>query len=187
MFRRAVLRLFAATLLVLPGVALCADVEKERKEFDKVGQEVLAKLYKAQPSAKAAVQGAAGYAAFKNIGTKIFVAGGGSGKGVATDNKTGKKYYMRMGELQAGLGIGIKKFFVVFVFETPAALDAFVNQGWEFGAQTTAAATTGSEGGALAGALSVSPGVWMYQITDKGLALEATVKGTKYWKDGDLN
>jgi lipid-binding SYLF domain-containing protein len=94
---------------------------------------------------------------------------------------------MRMGELQAGLGIGIKKFFVVFVFETRAALDAFVNRGWEFGAQTTAAATTGDEGGALAGALSVSPGVWMYQITDKGLALEATVKGTKYWKDGDLN
>ncbi len=27
----------------------------------------------------------------------------------------------------------------------------------------------------------------MYQLTDKGLALEATVKGTKYWKDADLN
>ncbi len=129
MFWRAVLRLCAATLLVLPGAALSADLEKERKEFDKVAQEVLAKLYQVQPSAKAAVQSAAGYAAFKNIGTKIFVAGGGSGKGVAVNNKTGKRYYLRMGELQAGLGIGIKKFFVVFVFDTPAALDAFVNQG----------------------------------------------------------
>jgi hypothetical protein len=39
----------------------------------------------------------------------------------------------------------------------------------------------------LQGALSVSPGVWMYQLTDKGLALEATAKGTKYWKNSDLN
>jgi hypothetical protein len=37
------------------------------------------------------------------------------------------------------------------------------------------------------GALSVSPGVWMDQLTDKGLALEATVKGTRYWKDTGLS
>jgi lipid-binding SYLF domain-containing protein len=81
----------------------------------------------------------------------------------------------------------VKKFQVVFVFETADKLDAFINQGWEFGGQTTAAATAGDQGAALQGALSVSPGVWMYQLTDKGLALEATVKGTKYWKDVDLN
>jgi hypothetical protein len=39
----------------------------------------------------------------------------------------------------------------------------------------------------MQGALSVSPGVCIYQLTDKGLALEATVKGTKYWKDSALN
>ena len=48
-------------------------------------------------------------------------------------------------------------------------------------------AETLSEFEALQGALAVAPGVWMYQLTDKGLALEATVKGTKYWKDSDLN
>ena len=44
--------------------------------------------YKAQPSARKAVESAAGYAAFSNFGMKIFVAGGGSGKGVAVNNKT---------------------------------------------------------------------------------------------------
>jgi lipid-binding SYLF domain-containing protein len=92
-----------------------------------------------------------------------------------------------MGELQAGVGIGVKKFQGVFVFETADKLKAFVEQGWEFGGQTTAAATIGDQGTALQGASSVSPGVWMYQLTDKGLAAEATVKGTKYWKDTDLN
>ena len=70
---------------------------------------------------------------------------------------------------------------------TDAALDGFVNSGWEFGGQTTAGAQIAGEGAALAGAVSVSPGVWMYQLTDEGLALELTAKGTKYYKDGNLN
>jgi hypothetical protein len=66
-------------------------------------------------------------------------------------------------------------------------LDEFTNSGWEFGAQTTAAAKTSDGGGSLEGAVAVSPGVWMYQLTDKGLALELTGKGTKYSKDDELN
>ena len=34
----------------------------------------------------------------------------------------------------------------------------------------------------MAGAASVSEGVWMYQLTDKGVALEITAKGTKYYE-----
>jgi len=33
----------------------------------------------------------------------------------------------------------------------------------------------------------VAPGVWVYQITNKGLALQLTLQGTKYSKDEDLN
>jgi hypothetical protein len=33
----------------------------------------------------------------------------------------------------------------------------------------------------------VSPGVWMYQLTDTGVAFEITAKSTKYYKDDDLN
>jgi lipid-binding SYLF domain-containing protein len=73
------------------------------------------------------------------------------------------------------------------VFETDAALNRFVNSGWELGAQGTAAAKAGGMGSAYQGAVSVSPGVWLYQITGDGLALELTAKGTKYYKDGDLN
>ncbi|MGC1650408.1 MAG: hypothetical protein WA741_31680 [Candidatus Sulfotelmatobacter sp.] len=39
----------------------------------------------------------------------------------------------------------------------------------------------------MAGAASVSDGVWMYQLTDKGLAGEITAKSTKYYKGDDLN
>ncbi|MGK0501004.1 MAG: hypothetical protein ACJAYG_002658, partial [Oceanicoccus sp.] len=29
--------------------------------------------------------------------------------------------------------------------------------------------------------------ITVYQLTENGLALQAMVKGTKYWKDKDLN
>jgi len=118
---------------------------------------------------------------------KIFVAGSGSGKGLLFDKKNNKEIFMKMIEAQAGLGIGVKKFSVVFVFENHKDVNEFVNSGWEFGGQASAAAKMGDEGGAMQGAMSVSPGVWMYQMTGDGLALELTGKGTKYYKDKDLN
>lgn len=30
--------------------------------------------------------------------------------------------------------------------------------------------------------MQISKGVWLYQLTDKGIALDAIVKGTKYYQ-----
>jgi lipid-binding SYLF domain-containing protein len=124
---------------------------------------------------------------FSNFGMKILVAGGGKGSGVAVNNKSKQETFMKMAEVQAGVGMGVKKFRQVWVFETQQAFDDFVQAGWQAGAQTTAAAQTQGQGAALQGAVSVQPGAWLYQLTDDGLALEATVKGTKYYKDDALN
>jgi lipid-binding SYLF domain-containing protein len=59
---------------------------------------------------------------------------------------------MKMVELQAGLGMGAKKFSVAFIFDDDKALSGFVNSGWDFGGQATAAAKSGDKGGSLAGA-----------------------------------
>lgn len=159
---------------------------KEKSEVRKMARDTLARLYKAQPGAKKAVERGAGYAVFSNFGMKIFVAGGGRGKGIAFSNATKKETFMKMIEVQAGLGMGIKKFRLVWVFENSKDLDNFINSGWELGAQVTAAAKAGEQGSAFAGAMSVAPGVWLYQLTDDGLALELTAKGTKYYKDDKL-
>lgn len=163
-------------------------IEKKRQAVRKMSKDTLARLYKAQPNAKSLVEGAAGYAVFSNTGVKILISGSGKGQGVAVNRKTGKETFMKMFELQAGLGVGVKKFRVVFVFENEKALNRFIDSGWEFGGQADAAAKGGEgKGASTAGAFSVSEGVWMYQLTDKGLALEISVKGTKYYKDDDLN
>ena len=179
----------AATLLWILGstFAVAADKSKEQAEVRKAGDAALAALYKAKPDARKAVESAAGYAAFSNFGMKILVAGGGSGKGVAVNNKTKAVTYMRMAEVQAGLGFGAKQFQIVWVFDNEKALNTFINSGWELGGQATAAAKHGDTGTAYQEAISVSPGVWLYQLTDKGIALEVTAKGTKYFKDDALN
>jgi lipid-binding SYLF domain-containing protein len=164
-----------------------ASKEQNRAEVRKMANDTLSRLYKIQPSARKAVGNATGYAVFSNFGMKIFFAGGGSGKGIAVNNKTKKETFMKMVEVQAGLGLGVKKFRLVWVFENQKVLDQFINSGWEFGGQATAAAQASGQGGAFAGAMSVSPGVWLYQLTDDGLALELTAKGTKYYKDDELN
>jgi len=183
--------LIAGALVCLMAVAAHPEdkdkIIKQQKQVRDNAHKTLQQLYKAEPTAKAAVKHAAGYAVFNNMGVKILLAGSGTGKGIAVNNKTKKETFMKMIELQAGLGMGVKKFSVIFVFDNDKVLNDFVNSGWEFGGQATAAATTGTKGGAMAGAVSVSDGVWMYQLTDKGLALELTAKGTKYYKDDDLN
>jgi lipid-binding SYLF domain-containing protein len=185
-------RFLVASLFCLLAVGASADdekdKEKERTEIREMAQQTLARLYKAQPSAQAALQKGYGYAVFSNTGIKILFGGSGRGEGVAVNNKTKAETFMKMLEVQAGLGMGVKKYKVIFIFDNQKAFDGFVNSGWDFGGQTSAAAKTSPEkGGAMQGAASVSDGIWIYQMTDKGLALEITAKGTKYSKDDDLN
>ena len=188
MLRKVLLLILGSLTLAIMTPTLAADsVAEQRAEIRESRDDILKRLYAVTPSARAAMDAAAGYAVFSNVGVKILVAGGGTGKGLAVDRKTGKEIFMKMVEVQAGLGFGVKKFELVFVFETKEALRKFVDSGWEAGAQASAAITDGQSGVAYQGAIPLSPGIWLYQLTSKGLALEATIKGTKYYRDDELN
>ena len=185
---RTIVPLLLVAALASPVAAHAASKEEKREDVREVTQNTLDRLYKSQPKAKEAVERSAGYAVFSNFGMKIFVAGGGSGSGLAVNTKTKAETFMKMVEVQAGLGIGVKKFRLVWVFERQSDLNDFINKGWELGAQATASAQLSGKGQeAYAGAMSVKPGVWLYQLTDDGLAAELTAKGTKYYKDKELN
>jgi lipid-binding SYLF domain-containing protein len=150
-------------------------------------KETLAQLYKVHPAARTSLQKAAGYAVFSNVGINLIFFSAAGGSGVAHDNRSGKDIYMKMISGGIGLGLGVKDFRGVFVFANHGAFEQFVESGWEASAQTDAAAKSGEKGGAAAGAITVAPGVDLYQLTENGLALQATIQGTKYYKDDDLN
>jgi lipid-binding SYLF domain-containing protein len=153
----------------------------------KMANETLHHLYKIHPSAKSEIERSAGYAVFDDFGAHIFFLSTARGKGLAIDNETKKETFMKMLSAGVGPGLGIKDYRAVFVFETRKSFHDFINAGLGVSAQADAAAKAGHEGGAFAGAVAVAPGVWVYQITEAGLALQATLQGTKYYKDGDLN
>jgi lipid-binding SYLF domain-containing protein len=185
---RPIRHLLLAAACLVPIAGLAATKEEKQADVRETSQATLARLYKSQPAAKAAIESAAGYATFSNFGMKLLLAGGGTGSGVAVNTKTKQETFMKMVEVQAGLGFGVKKFRLIWVFETQGKLNEFINKGWEIGAQATASAQMSGQGSQLyAGALSISPGVWVYQLTDDGLALELTAKGTKYYRDASLN
>ena len=188
MGRKCLMIIVALWLAFAVSIAFAGDKkEQEREKVRSMASKNLSRLYEVRPSARAGIESAAGYGVFSNFGIKILVAGSGKGKGVVVNNRTKQETFMKMVEVQAGLGFGVKKFSVIFVYEQEQALNNFINQGWEFGGQATAAATIKDKGASFAGAVSVSPGVWMYQLTETGIAAEITGKGTKYYKDKKMN
>jgi lipid-binding SYLF domain-containing protein len=160
----------------------------EKREFARtMMHETLHELHEREPKARTLLESSAGYGVFSNIGVSSLIFGGANGYGIIVDSQTGAETFMRMVCGTAGLGLGIKDFRSVMIFRDQATLESFVTKGWEFGAESDAAAKLGDNGGALAGAASMSRPIEIYQFTKNGLFLRAALTGTKYWRDEKLN
>jgi lipid-binding SYLF domain-containing protein len=193
---KAIIVLFAAAGLALGGCQGWNETSETptpdkkmqtRAEVNGMANGVLARLDSVRPGTRRSVENAAGYAVFTNYGLQVGVLGGGVGRGVAVNPRTGGRTYMRMVEAQAGIGLSARKLQLVWVFDTESKLNDFVNKGWTLGAQGAAAAALEKEGAGFEGAVPVASGVWLYQLTETGLALELTAQGSKYYKDNDIN
>jgi lipid-binding SYLF domain-containing protein len=194
--KKKTLSVVIVSAMVLLSLALvsCASAplsksEKEQKQEDvrNVANKTLDDLYAKNPAAKNAVSKAAGYAVFSDFGFKFIFMGGAGGSGVAVNNATKQETFMKMAEFQPGLGFGAAKFRIVFIFETLEAFNSFVTSGWEAGANAMALAKTKGEGGAMAGAVTVSKGVQMFQLNDEGAIVGVSLTAAKYYKDKELN
>jgi len=160
--------------------------EKQRAEIKKMAKNVLNHVVAENPRIKDEIRKAAGYGVFSNAQINLFFVSAGGGYGLVHNNKTNKNTYMNMGEAGIGLGLGVKDFRVVFVFHNAKTLDAFINEGWAFGAEADIAAKTSDKGDAASAGIALGD-MSVYQLTESGLALQAMVKGTKYWKNNALN
>jgi lipid-binding SYLF domain-containing protein len=183
-------------VLVVPFLALAgcgpkgASVQEKRAAALQMKSDALAELYKKRPEAKAHIQRSPGYAVFSNTGSKILMLATGYGYGVAVDNRTGKTTYMRMVEAGGGVGIGIKRYKAVFVFNDRRAFDSFLNGSWQAGGDADAGAQYKDKGMGAGVALTtdqiVKP-VTVYQFTEAGINLSAVATGTRYYPDEELN
>jgi len=161
-------------------------VERRRMVRD-METETLERLYREDSSTKAKIKNAAGYGVFANANVNVILVSAGGGYGVAVDNSTGERTYMKMALGGVGLGLGAKDYRQVLVFKSKRAFNYFIYNGWEFGGHADAAAKAGETGGELSGEGAIGADIEAYSMTETGLALQATVAGTKYWQDEDLN
>lgn len=187
--------IITAVLLALPAAAglfspkgdsVAEKQAKVRKDRD----EILAKLYSEKPETKDKIKKAAGYATFNNMNMNLFLLSSGHGYGMVVDSKTGKETFMAMGSLGGGVGLGVKDLRCVFIFKSADTMKQFVESGWQFGGEADATAKSGDKGAAASKEAGVDTGAnvfEIYQMTESGVALQATVAGTKYWKDKKLN
>jgi lipid-binding SYLF domain-containing protein len=189
--------LVAIVALLGSGLAASAqdkDAEKKQKEKEKkqaavlkMRDEALADLYKQKPETTELIKAAAGYAVFDNTGIHLLLFATSRGNGVAVDQSATKPTFMKMTTVGAGPGLGVKDYRVIFVFRNAATLRKFIDSGWDFGGEADAAAKTKKEGGAASASGSATSDMSIYTITKKGVALQATLGGTKFSKDDELN
>ena len=186
-----VLLMAALLLCLMTAVSFAgssqAKIDKERVEIDNLSVQALNHLYEKIPSAQNVIHSSYAYATLSNTGMKIGWLGDAHGRGLAVNNKTGEKVYMRMKEVGLGLGLGIKEYDLIFVIGTEQAWNSFISGDVKFASSAEASASDGKAGGAVEGASIAANGIWVYQMTKKGLALDASIKGTKIYADKKLN
>lgn len=159
-----------------------AKLAEKRAAIDAMAARTLKRLHEESPADKSLLDKAHAHAVFDNTKVALGLSGGG-GRGVAVDPSSGKRTYMRMATGGVGIGLGVQSYQVVFAFETAAAFERFVEEGWE-----ADAAAQASAGDAGANAESqFRNGIAIWQFTEKGLMASANVSGTKYWKNDKLN
>jgi len=189
---RNTLRRIIRSLAIIAMVTGCGPrgnltVEQKRESVVEMEKETLDRLYKESPGTRDKIPKAAGYGTFANANVNLILASAGGGYGSVVDNSTGKRTYMKMGMGGVGLGLGVKDYRVVMIFKDKATLDKFIKSGWDVGAHADAAAKAGDTGGEVSGEGDIRSGIEVFSMTESGLALQATIAGTKYWKDDNLN
>jgi len=162
-------------------------LDERRQSVTDMEKETLQRLYKESPDAQAKLESAPGYGVFSNANVNLVLVSAGGGYGVVVDNATKQRTYMRMALGGVGLGLGAKDYRVVMIFKDKDTMTQFVEKGWDAGAHADAAAKAGDKGAEASAEGDIRKGIDVYSMTEAGLALQATIAGTKYWKDKELN
>jgi len=167
------------------GSAISGDEEDPsvlRAKIDQSAAAAIERLTAHSTLAKERYDRSAAYAVFDTRKLSLLITTG-FGSGVAVDKETARRVYMRMATGGLNLGYGAQSFKVVFLFPDRESFTDFVDSGWTADAEATAAANEDAGDAAL----RLKNGVSVYKLGEKGVVLSATLTGTKYWKDDDLN
>lgn len=158
------------------------DPQATKREIDDVAATTLHAILAKSKGASALYEASYGYAVFDSRKASFLITTG-KGIGVAVAKASGHRTYMHVATAGVNVGAGLQFYQGLFLFETKAAFDAFVNKGWQ--ADATAGATLGKA--TLEAQAKFTNGMAYYQISETGIMLDADITGTKYWRSRELN
>ena len=179
--------LFALILMTASTVAAKETPDQLRAKLNDMSGQVLSRMYEKYPVSRSAVQNVYAYCTISASSVKWGFWGDDRGRGVAVNNQTGQRIYVKMNEVSLGVNFGAKEYDLLFLITNKAAWDKFISGNIKFGGEVSAQASDGVSGGTFAEATIVADGVWVYQLDKKGLAFEMTLKGAKISPYKNLN
>ena len=175
----ALVVLVAMLIMTITACAggLVGSKEEKLAYFESLEQETLAQLVKEQPGTEQELAQSVGYAVFEKKVVKVPVVGAGGGAGVVVDKENGKKSYLRVPELQLGLGWGGRAEKVILIFQDVEKLRNLAGGTWKAGIAAEAAAKAGDVGAAGGGGTGqlMKKGFTTYVLTDAGVSATATI------------
>lgn len=158
------------------------EVLAQRQQIVDMSRAALDRLYVENAAARAEIEAAVGYGVFDVNTVNAVLLVGARGKGVIVDGKSGKKTFMRAVRAGTGPGVGYQRLSQIFVFKSESAMAQF-KIGNSAGGDVSASVTAGTS----ATQYSFNPSISVYQLSEKGFALQANWGGTAYFVDPDLN
>jgi len=158
------------------------QISEQRNKTLTMADAALARLYAQNPAVRKEIEQAAGYGVFDITAINAVLLVGARGPGVIFDNKTKKPTYMISMRAGTGPGVGYQELYQIFVFKSQEALDQF-KVGNKAGGDLMASTTVGTS----AVQVSANPYINVYQLSEKGYALQANYGGAVYIVDPDLN
>ncbi|MBE8949992.1 MAG: hypothetical protein SR3Q1_05255 [Quinella sp. 3Q1] len=172
--------LFALVLMTVSTVLAAKKTpDEQRAELNNMSTQVLSRMYQKYPSAERAMRTVYAYCTISASSVKWGFWGDDHGRGVAVNNQTGQRIYVKMKEVSVGVNFGAKEYDLLFVILNKEAWDRFISGNIKFGTEASAQAYDGVTGDTFADATIVANGVWVYQLDKKGLAVELTFKGAR--------
>ncbi|MDQ8038216.1 MAG: hypothetical protein REI12_12395 [Pedobacter sp.] len=165
--------LFAVLLAgcsAIPG----STQQEQVHNVDQLLERTLADVKRQHPQAADELTRAVGYVVMDNTLTKVPVFGAGSGYGVAIENASGARTYLRMRRFDFGAGWGVRHLRPVLIFFDAEKFHRFANGDFEIRLAAEASAKVDQVGlaGTVGGGVQQSEekGYVAYLMTDVGVS-----------------
>ena len=183
---------FAISLILMTLVIFLASssiglaeesADRLRNQLDRISFDVLNRMYNKFPETYNEVGDAYAYCTISSSSVKLGRWDSDHGRGVAVNNVTGKKVYVKMHEVKIGLNIGAKEYDLLFIITDETAWKKFVSGKIKFDTEVI----DGVNGDDYNDAKNIADGVYFYQLDKKGLPLDLTLKDAKISPIRSLN